>query len=290
MSQPMPTVLFVAIVTLVFCDGAGAQAGHEVMIVDGVRVVQNSARAWRPGEEWRLGREPVYVVGVVDGAPEYLLDRVVGATVLSTGTLAMLDLGSSRVRLFDSRGRFIGGFGSKGEGPGEFRQPLGLFAISGDSLAVVDRLERLHFFDREGRLARTVSMGATPADVDPISFNWVSQYPRMVGFLGDGSYVSRTAGDLQLSEGFRLVEAQTPEVSFTLHSGAGLLERTLARVRGPTFAPHPSNIILPMVFDSDVHAAVWRDELVLGVASEAEIRWVDRSGNTRQTARRPWSR
>lgn len=291
MNRRATTLVLTATAMLSACDGSRAQTGHRVSNVDGLRVVESLAPSWRPEEAWRLSDAPAATVGVLDGAPEYLLDRVVGVATRSGGDIAVADLGSSRIRWFDPSGRFVSEFGSKGEGPGEFRQPLGLYVFAEDSIAVLDRLERVHFFGPEGRFVRTVPLGTTPVDVDPVTLHELEQYHRIVGFVGAGSFVSRTASQIRLvGEGRRLEEAQAPELTFALHGPDGSVLRTLAQLSGPTFAPHPENLILPTVFGSNVYAGVTASELVLGVASGGEIRWIDQEGRARQVASRDWAR
>ncbi len=63
------------------------------------------------------------------------LDRV---RPLGPHRLAMVDRENGRVVLFDSAGRILDAVGRTGDGPGEFRFPADVVALSDSSLAIVD--------------------------------------------------------------------------------------------------------------------------------------------------------
>jgi hypothetical protein len=86
----------------------------------GVRIVENDPSVLDERTPWRIGEEPLLSIGVQDGAQAYLFTAVRGATVLPDGTIAVTDLASYNVRLFDSSGAHLRTIGRQGQGPGEF--------------------------------------------------------------------------------------------------------------------------------------------------------------------------
>lgn len=102
----------------------------------------------------RLADAPGVRIGVVAGAPEYQWTRPVAAARLSDGGFAVLEQVTAEVRVFDSSGQFLHRIGREGDGPGEFRSPVGLAVLAGDTLLVWDRgARRLSWFSLDGTLA-----------------------------------------------------------------------------------------------------------------------------------------
>jgi len=65
------------------------------------------------------------------------------------GNIVVLDRMAQEVRVFDIAGRFLTKFGGTGDGPGEFRDPVGLATLSGGRIVVSDRRGHLEIFARE---------------------------------------------------------------------------------------------------------------------------------------------
>lgn len=233
---------------------------------------------------WRLTDEPVVTIGVLDGAPEYLFDRVTGLALLTGGRVAVADLGSGAVRVYGPDGLYLRSLGSRGDGPGEFRQPIGVFAFAGDSLAVLDRLERLHIFDPQGRYVRSLRLGGFPVEIDPFTLHEAEQFPRIAGFRSDGSFVKYDAEPIRLSENRLMLDSQTPTRTYWLVSSDGRDSTRLATTPSRQFDPHPENLILPLVFGPDVYADACSDGVVLADARASEIRWVGIDGTVTQVA------
>jgi len=100
--------------------------------------------------EWRLAAEPLLEIGVVDGDPAYQLHQVSGATLLDDGRIALVNSGSSQLRIYDAQGTLTAQHGRKGSGPGEFQVPGRVYVI-GDTIAVFDqRLRRMSLHGLDG--------------------------------------------------------------------------------------------------------------------------------------------
>lgn len=138
----------------------------EVVVTDsaGVRIADNTGGVWTEADAWRVRSRPVLRLGTLGGDEAQQFFRLRDATRLPDGRIALLDGGSSEVRIFTSRGRHLRSFGGEGEGPGELRWPMRLEWLPGDSLLVWESHSgRVSFFDAEGRFAR--SIGFSPGEV-----------------------------------------------------------------------------------------------------------------------------
>ena len=103
----------------------------------------------------RLADAPSVRIGVVAGAPEYQWTRPVAAARLADGGFAVLEQVPAEVRVFDPSGQFLHRVGRGGDGPGEFRSPVELAVLAGDTILVWDRgAQRLSWFSIEGALER----------------------------------------------------------------------------------------------------------------------------------------
>jgi hypothetical protein len=88
--------------------------------------------------------------------------------ILHHGGRYWLLFGGEPLLAYDERGRLIGQFGRRGQGPGEFLDPVALLPASGDSVAVLDRGNlRATVLGPDLRMGRTVTAGmaATAARV-----------------------------------------------------------------------------------------------------------------------------
>lgn len=110
----------------------------------------------------RFASTPTVSIG--DGrAPEYELARVGGVIRLSDQRIAVLNGGTSELRIYSPEGDFVCTAGGRGEGPGEIMSADRLFRGLGDSLVVWDgRAARVSVFTSGCRFARTVPLTPRP--------------------------------------------------------------------------------------------------------------------------------
>ncbi len=119
--------------------------------------------------------EEVYRVGVLDGEPWemfasvgqvafdaegnlYIFDGTTGPVV--GGGMRLMRSGAVRVLVFDEAGRFVTDFGSSGQGPGEFNQPMGFAVLRDGTVVVSDVGHRAYqLFDASGEFLRMVRAG-----------------------------------------------------------------------------------------------------------------------------------
>lgn len=89
-------------------------------------------------------------IGEVTGAPEYELYSVFDSGELPDGSIAVTE-GAGHVRVYGPDGEHRHTFGRRGDGPGEFRNPLVIASIPGDTLVVLDEPPwRFSYFYRDG--------------------------------------------------------------------------------------------------------------------------------------------
>lgn len=117
--------------------------------------------------------EELYQIGVLDGESWETLSTIKKVGFDARGNLYVFDDGGSRlspelrILVFDADGTFVREFGTKGEGPGEFRQP-NTYAVLRDGTTVVGdkALQAYHVFDESGEFVRMVRKGETRSGDD----------------------------------------------------------------------------------------------------------------------------
>lgn len=159
---------------------------------------------------WRVDSIPNFEVGGGASAEEALY-RVQGVRGLPGGRVLVMDAGSAELRFFDSAGRLVQRVGARGEGPGEFMDPVLLQTPGGDSLVVFDApLLRLQVFSQAGE----------HQGVLPLWANWPGGRRPPLGLRGDqmllergiivGGYESlREDGLHQIRRSYRLLQPAT---------------------------------------------------------------------------------
>jgi hypothetical protein len=140
-------VPFALIVALLIADKLVAQT---------VPVVENPRPVWTAGKEWKVAAQPYIDIGTATGPPEYRLNTVMGVTRLSDGRIVVGNMQTSQVRFYDARGKFLGRVGSKGRGPGEFTQIMGVQPLRGDTIAVTDSRDAIELFAANGKWVGSV--------------------------------------------------------------------------------------------------------------------------------------
>jgi hypothetical protein len=151
----------------VACDRQAATPRHFVIDSAGVAISQNTAPQWTDGDAWTIDTVPHLEIGA-SNAPGHDLYEVTGVARLSDGRIAVVNSGSSEVRIFSRDGDLLQSLGKAGEGPGEFRSLRRLILLPGDSLLVVDpSLNRITVFAGDGSLVRTAPIEAPPTGSIP---------------------------------------------------------------------------------------------------------------------------
>lgn len=153
----LPLLLLLPVSGLLSGCGEGARPTLDPVVRDSADVVIHEfpARVLERPAPIRLTEAPSVRIGVVEGAPEYQWTRPVAAARLSDGGFAVLEQVPAEIRVFDRSGQFLHRVGRDGDGPGEFRSPVGLVVLAADTILVWDRgARRLSWFSIDGTLER----------------------------------------------------------------------------------------------------------------------------------------
>lgn len=141
---------------------AGGELSSGVERVDsaGVEIVRSDIDPFSP-VTWMLSDAPLLSIGSDPGDE---LFRATDGTVLSSGSLAIVNGGYHTVRFYDSQGRFLHEIGGEGNGPGELLSPRRIFRLVGDTVAVAE-LRRVSWFDANGEFVKSAQISLVRPDV-----------------------------------------------------------------------------------------------------------------------------
>jgi hypothetical protein len=163
-----------AAITLIACLGASSLACADApasessnMVRDsaGVRIVESLSTARHPAP-WTLGAEPVWSVGRLEGDPDYLLSRVVGAHQLPDGSILIANGGTSQVRFYDPSGVLVASRGREGQGPGEFAYLRALGTCRDDGFVAFDLNWEMNAYRADGTFVEKTVLRA-PEGITP---------------------------------------------------------------------------------------------------------------------------
>jgi hypothetical protein len=127
---------------------------------DGVTVVHNPGGPYYG--DLALELEEDLSIGTEED-DNYLFNRIREITVDSENNIYAVDMGNYRVQKFDKTGRYLRTIGRKGQGPGEFSGPVGLFIDSQQSLYVKE-YRKIQRFDPEGEFIDSIPLDYYLAD------------------------------------------------------------------------------------------------------------------------------
>ena len=118
----------------------------------GVRIVENTRPA---GRDWTVSPQPLVDIGSGEDTL-YQLATVMGAVRLTSGHIAVAHMSTGNVRIYDARGRYIRALGRRGQGPGEFRQVMGVSRIPGDTIVVDDSRDEVELYSGDGKFLQGI--------------------------------------------------------------------------------------------------------------------------------------
>ena len=133
-------------------------------------------------------------MGQVEGDPASQFFQVYAMAEDADGSIYVGDSQTATVRRFSSTGEFVGQFGGRGQGPGEFTMINALWT-HGDSVMVLDwqRGGRLGVFTSAGDLVESWSFrGRAGSQISPV---WFSPVLGWLGFNRSGALPSAGPGD-----------------------------------------------------------------------------------------------
>ena len=258
-----------ALLTLACAGSSDSSAAFELADSAGVAIAYSRMDA---GDTigWGVTATPTVDIGVHEGDPAYQFFRISWVSRLPNGELAVVNAGSQEIRFYSADGTHTRSVGRAGDGPNEFRLPLGLMGRAQDSLTIWDlQTRRLTILSPEGEFVETT----------PVTERLLN--PNALGVMSDGSLVL-------LDELFDIPEQGFAEIQMQviLHRPGSAMMDTLGQwpfwrigslgdlVGAPHFEPRGSAAAAPDL--------VW-----VGLAREAKVDAYDRSGTLVRSVR--WS-
>ncbi len=104
----------------------------------GIQIVEAMRPLWGDSSLWSVGTEPAVDLSLSGTGPPHEFFRARSMKQRPDGSLMIADGSSQEVRVFSATGEFLGSFGGRGQGPGEFSN-LQAIEIAGDSLLALGR-------------------------------------------------------------------------------------------------------------------------------------------------------
>jgi hypothetical protein len=267
------------------CGGAPDRAGAAAVSDSaGVRMVLNAGVSFEAGvAEWRISDRPNVVIGVAAGQSEYQFDRIMGVQRLSDGRWVVADMGSSQLRYYDAAGGHLHSVGRSGEGPGEFRQVMGMYRLAGDTVAVDDSRTRIHFIDGNGAFVGQLTLPGSP----------VGERTVPVASFRDGTIVARTTSASPQTLDAPHTMTYTYQSAALVHDGASSRRLVLADTIGTWGAirlvPGWRGSAQPVQFDGRTQTGVLSDGVVVADPMQFELRVYSADGRLRTVARTEWT-
>lgn len=259
----MRTLPSILLVVAMWSSAAAAQPS--------IPLVHSRSPAWAtPNAGWRVEPEPLIKLGLQEGPPHLLFDRIVGVYI-SEGFVVVGDGGAKEVRILTRTGDLVRKFGREGDGPGEMRDLTRLWLDPAGRPAAYDgALKRLTIY-RENDRPLTIPVQGASAFVTPL------------GRMANGMFVTATPLRSRLGgeHGDILIDSMTFWVGADAH-------RTIARFpnRSRMVFATPEWMRYPFVpLAVGPVAAVVESGFVLGHGDTAELLFYDSTGAQIRTVR-----
>jgi len=124
--------------------------------VDGVTIVKNPEEPIYNKDIFSLEEE--LTIGEKQGNEDNMFSAVNHLTVDDDERIYVLDYKNVQVKVFDRDGKYLSTFGQRGQGPGEFFRPRGIYITSEDEVMVYDMGNRSFiYFSKEGQFLSSFS-------------------------------------------------------------------------------------------------------------------------------------
>ena len=220
-----------------------------------------------------VGDEPILVIGDNEEDEYQIFSSIRGAGRLSDGSVAVADLTSAEIRIFDEAGQHLRSMGRRGNGPGEFKNPFILWVAKGDTIWVGDyRPWRYNLFTSKGEFVRQV--GLKPAYGNPSSAGG--------GVLDNGFTVNtirKSAGEADFTVDDTLI--------VEVHDPTGTLEGSIVRMpnRPARRLREGSFFIVSPLFSSRAMVDARGETIALAHGSKPEVQILDSNLNPKTIIR-----
>ncbi|MBR9990278.1 MAG: 6-bladed beta-propeller [Gemmatimonadetes bacterium] len=226
----------------------------------------------------------VFSVGTVEGRDWEMFSGIRSLAFDAADNLYVLDGQSTRVVVFDSRGRFVRQFATRGGGPGELQAPIAM-AIAADGNVVVNDIGNRAFivFRPDGEYVRNIpfndELGFPVAMVTDPRGGIIARAPQRMSpdqdAAGTGvSPIFRVSLDDASTQTLYRVPVATPRVSGS--TGSDGARRTAFISMDPIFGPRPAFAALP-------------EAIALHYETEYAIRILDGTGRHIRTLTRDYT-
>ncbi|HEU4631731.1 MAG TPA: 6-bladed beta-propeller [Gemmatimonadaceae bacterium] len=141
-------------------EGRASATGAVMRDSAGIAITESTDPVWKSDAALVLAPEPAVVIGREDDA-DYQFGRIVAATRLADGRIAVFDGMANELRFFDAQGQLVGKVGGSGGGPGEYKNVSWMQRLAGDSLMLHDMgAQRITVLAPDGAVARSLSLAA----------------------------------------------------------------------------------------------------------------------------------
>lgn len=245
----------------------------------GVQIVQFSRIAWEGFPLLQLSSSARLSIGAVEGSDDEILYRVSGGAVLEDGRVAILNGGSRELRFYGTDGTLMARQGRTGDGPGEYRQPGGLWNLPGDTIVVWDRrLLRVSVVGPDGLMIRETSVRGRPMAT------------QIMGAFADGSlllFQQRSAEEQRaMDQQFMGYYSRLSPLGDSLNALGEFPWRRLITTP-PTETGGGLQLVEsgPPVFDAETEIAATGDGLWVGTTKSDEVLWLNSSGEVKRVLR-----
>lgn len=250
--------VIVIMVFLLFmsCGPQKAEWQGAVEEVDGVTLVNNPEAPYYG--EFVPELEEDLIIGKEDD-DNYLFFRAVAVALDSEKNIYVVDMGNCRVQKFDDQGRYLQTIGRKGQGPGEFRGPMGICFDAQENLYVRE-YRKIQVFDRDGEFLRSF-----PLDHYLVDYA-VDNEGSLIGYSDLRQRDSALRGIVKMDSRGRIIEniAEYYDLGIKIIVG-----------EAATFTLSPNHTYSPRLH----FAAIGPNKYAYGYASEYLLHVIDSKGN-----------
>jgi hypothetical protein len=171
--------LFLFTAILMACSSSEDAWLGEVTVEDGVTHVNNPATPlWGEAGPFLIERE---VMGGPDAPEEQAFVSPFAVVVVRDGSRLILDGRGRCVHRYDASGRWLGVFGRRGDGPGEFQDSSDMTLLPDGNVAIADVLQmRITIFTPDGILVGTKNLDRVVGQIKALDSDrlLVSAQPR----------------------------------------------------------------------------------------------------------------
>ncbi len=149
------SIIFILAVFLCISCSTEKKETAKIEMENGVEVIQNPVEPLYRADACTVTED--FTIGVREGDPEYMFQRLYTLAVNDEGDIYVLDYQAKHIKMFDSKGTYLTTIGAPGQGPGELEAPRRMVWTARNGLAVGD-LSRISCFDCDGNFIKNIPM------------------------------------------------------------------------------------------------------------------------------------